>query len=313
MTADLRPVRRIAAYAVCTDPADRVLLIRESAHSGTPGVWTLPGGGVLHGEAPRDTVVREAAAETGARLAPGDVLDVVSDTRAVAHRGVTLHTDRILMSAGLVERSRLEPASPMVDDVAWLTREEAAALQLRPFVAQTLKLPLSTVDLPPELMPDLPGFHIVPAPDGRPTVQRFAVYGLVRDLDERMLLTRVAEGYPGAGSWHLPGGGTDFGEQPADALLRELEEETGQRGRIRGLLGVTSHHEPGQVGPEGFAIDWHGVRPYYDVVVEEPGDVVIGDLGGSTSEARWFDAAEVANLALTRVTSDALDAAGRSQ
>jgi ADP-ribose pyrophosphatase YjhB (NUDIX family) len=311
VTADLRPLRRIAAYAVCTDHAERVLLIRESAQSGTPGVWTLPGGGVLHGEAPRDTIVRESAAETGARLTAGGVLDVVSDTRAVA--GVTLHTDRILFAAGLVGDERLEPSSPMVDQVAWMTRDEAATVQLRPFVAQTLKLPLSTVDQPPEPMPELPGFHIVAAPDGRPTVQRFAVYGLVRDPGERMLLTRVAEGYPGAGSWHLPGGGTDFGEQPADALLRELAEETGQQGRIRGLLGVTSHHEPEQIGPEGFAIDWHGVRPYYDVVVEEPGDVVIADLGGSTSEARWFFAAEVARLAVTRVTTDALLAAGASQ
>jgi 8-oxo-dGTP pyrophosphatase MutT (NUDIX family) len=35
------------------------------------------------------------------------------------------------------------------------------------------------------------------------------------DRRERVLLTRVAPNYPGAGRWHLPGGGTDYGEQPA--------------------------------------------------------------------------------------------------
>lgn len=308
MTAEPKPLRRIAAYAVCTDDAGRVLLIRESVRSGTPGVWTLPGGSVLHGEHPRDAVVREAAAESGLLLRTVAPVDVLADTRSRPQRAVTLHTDRIVFGAEIVS-GEPEPLSPMVDDVRWLTMDEAATLQLRPFVAQILKLPLSTVDLPPEEMPELPGFHIQQAPDGRHTVQRFAAYGLVRDADGRVLLTQVADGYPDAGCWHLPGGGTDFGEQPAQALLRELVEETGQHGRIRSLLGVASHREPEQVGPEGFAIDWHGVRPYYDVVVDEPGDVVLADVGGSTVGARWFDAADVGLLPMTAVTREALHTA----
>ncbi|WP_298324668.1 NUDIX hydrolase [Haloactinopolyspora sp.] len=307
MTAELKPLRRIAAYAVCADDAGHVLLIRESVRSGTPGVWTLPGGSVLHGEHPRDAVVREAAAESGLLLRAGTPIDVLADTRARPHREVTLHTDRIIFRAEVVS-GEPEPLSPMVDEVRWVTTDEAATLQLRPFASQILKLPLSTVDLPPEEMPELPGFHIQQAPDGRHTVQRFAAYGLVRDPRGRVLLTQVAEGYPDAGCWHLPGGGTDFGEQPAQALLRELVEETGQHGRIRSLLGVASHREPEQVGPEGFAIDWHGVRPYYDVIVDEPGEIVLADVGGSTVGARWFDSAEVTELAVTAVTREALHA-----
>ncbi|TDC51373.1 NUDIX hydrolase [Jiangella ureilytica] len=309
MTPQLKPLRRIAAYAVCLDASARVLLIRESVRSGTPGVWTLPGGSVLHGEHPRDAVVREAAAESGLLLRAVTPIDVLADTRARPHREVTLHTDRILFEAEVIS-GEPEPLSPMVDDVRWVSLDEAATLQLRPFVAQILKLPLSTVDLPPERMPELPGFHIQQAPDGRHTVQRFAAYGLVRDPHGRILLTQVADGYPDAGCWHLPGGGTDFGEQPSQALLRELHEETGQVGRVRRLLGVASHREPEQVGPEGFAIDWHGVRPYYDVVVDEPAEVVLADVGGSTVGARWFDPAQVAGLALTAVTTEALRAAG---
>lgn len=307
MTPALQPLRRIAAYAVCLDQAGRVLLIRESMRSGTPGVWTLPGGSVLHGEHPRDAVVREAAAESGLLLRAVAPIDVVADTRARPHRQVTLHTDRILFEAEVIS-GEPEPLSPMVDEVGWVSLEEAATLQLRPFASQVLKLPLSTVDLPPEEMPELPGFHIQQAPDGRHTVQRFAAYGLVRDPRGRILLTQVAAGYPDAGCWHLPGGGTDFGEQPAQALLRELHEETGQVGRVRRLLGVASHREPEQVGPEGFAIDWHGVRPYYEVVVDEPAEVRLADVGGSTVGSRWFDPADVRTLPLTAVTGEALRA-----
>ncbi|WP_106538386.1 NUDIX hydrolase [Haloactinopolyspora alba] len=309
MTAELTPLRRIAAYAACTDDNGHVLLIRESVRSGTPGVWTLPGGSVLHGEHPRDAVVREAAAESGLLLRANAALDVLADTRARRQRQVTLHTDRVVFAAQVIS-GEPEPLSPTVDDVRWISMEEAETLQLRPFVAQILKLPLSTVDLPPEQMPDFPGFDIQQAPDGRHTVQRFAAYGLVRDVAGRVLLTQVAPGYPDAGCWHLPGGGTDFGEQPAQALLRELAEETGQTGRIHALLGVASHREPEQIGPEGFAIDWHGVRPYYDVVVDDPTEVVLADVGGSTTGARWFDPAEVEELPKTAVTVEALRAVG---
>ncbi|NED97195.1 NUDIX domain-containing protein [Phytoactinopolyspora alkaliphila] len=316
MTAELTPLRRIAAYAICSDHEGRILLIRESAQSGTPGVWTLPGGSVQQGEHPESAVEREAMAETGMSLRAQGIVDVTADTRELRHRGVTLHTDRIIYQAQPVREGAHaddavapRPVSPMVDAAEWLSRDEAATLQLRPFAAQALKLPLSAVDLPPEQMPELPGFHIVESPDGRPTVQRFAAYGLVRDPDGRLLLTLVADGYPGAGHWHLPGGGTDFGEQPAQALLRELEEEAGQVGRVRGLLGLTSHHAPEEVGPEGFPIDLHGVRPFYDVAVDEPRPLNVTDVGGSTAAVRWFTPDEACWLPLTAVTAEAFDAA----
>ncbi|WP_166349812.1 NUDIX hydrolase [Phytoactinopolyspora limicola] len=308
MTTELTPLRRVAAYAICVDEHERVLLMRESANSGTPGVWTLPGGSVTQGEHPEVAVRREAVTETGVEVRVESVVDVVADTRELRHRGVTLHTDRIIFGARSASGGDLRIGSPMVDEAAWLSVDEAAAVQLRPFVAQALKLPLSAVDMPPEQMPELPGFHIVES-NGRPTVQRFAVYGLVRDPFGRVLLTQVADGYPGAGSWHLPGGGSDFGEQPAQALLRELEEETGQVGRVRSLLGVASHHEPAQVGPEGFPIDWHGIRPYYDVAVDDPGTLRVVDEGGSTVGARWFTPDEASWLSLTAVTAEAFDAA----
>ena len=129
------------------------------------------------------------------------------------------------------------------------------------------------------------------------------------DGRQRVLLTRVAPNYPGAGQWHLPGGGTDYGEQPGAALIRELVEETGQRGRLVELLGVASHRDPASLGPEGYPIDWHGVRAFYRVKVDRATRPKVHDRGGSTSEARWVSA-ERGRLAfgpdeVTEVTAEA--------
>jgi len=51
-------------------------------------------------------------------------------------------------------------------------------------------------------------------------------YGLCFDQDGRLLLTRVLGG-PDAGKWTLPGGGVRWGEDPEQAVRREMEEETG--------------------------------------------------------------------------------------
>jgi ADP-ribose pyrophosphatase YjhB (NUDIX family) len=145
--------------------------------------------------------------------------------------------------------------------------------------------------------------------------QRFAAYAIATDPGDRLLLTRIAPGYPGAGRWHLPGGGTDYGEQPGAALIRELLEETGQQGRLLELLGVASHRDAASLGPEGYPIDWHGVRAFYRVAVEAPTEVTVGDVGGSTSEARWMTREELADIPdsqLTEVTAEALQAARRS-
>ncbi|MEV4638197.1 NUDIX domain-containing protein [Actinoplanes sp. NPDC049548] len=313
MTPALEPLRRIAAYAVAADPHGRVLLVRASTRSGTPGVWSLPGGAVDHGEDPNHTVVRETAAETGLSVAVTGLRDVLADMRSLPHRGVTIHTDRLIYEVSVRGGNLIDRVGQPTDIARWHTLEEAQELRLRPFTAAALGLPAASADLRPEEVPDFPSFYAYPGPDGLHRAQRFAAYAIATDPHDRLLLTRIAPGYPGEGCWHLPGGGTDYGEQPGPALIRELVEETGQEGRLVELLGVASHRDAASLGPEGYPIDWHGVRAFYRVLVDAPTEVTVKDVGGSTSEACWMALKDVAALPadrLTEVTAEALQAAG---
>jgi len=309
VTPALQPLRRIAAYCLCAD-GDTFLLVRASAKSGTPGVWSLPGGAVDHGEHPVDTVVRETAAETGLSVAVVKLRDVLADMRALPARGLTIHTDRLIYEVSVRGGAMRDRVGQPTDLARWVTLEEAQHLPLRRFTADALGLPDATADIRPDGTPEVPSFYAVPGPDGLHRAQRFAAYAVCTDRRNRVLLTRIADGYPGGGCWHLPGGGTDFGEQPGVALIRELVEETGQEGRVVELLGVASHRDAAQLGPEGYPIDWHGVRAFYRVHVARSTRPVIHDVGGSTAEACWFDPDDLDELPLTEVTEEALRGVG---
>ena len=273
-----------------------MLLARNSAASEFPGLWGLPGGGVEQGEHPDDAVVREFAEETGLTVRATGLHAVLSDVARLPSSGDLEHTDRLIYDvtpAGGELRAELDGTT---DRVAWVKPDDRP---LMPFTARLLGRPVPPADLPGE--PDAP-------PAARPArVQRFGAYALATDPDGRILLTRIAEGYPGAGLWHLPGGGTDHGEAPEEALARELYEETSQRGRVTGLLDVSHRYDPGALGPEGVPIDWHVVRVLFRVSVDLPTEAVVTEAaGGSTAAAGWFSAAEVGNLRLSEVARSAV-------
>jgi 8-oxo-dGTP diphosphatase len=302
----LMPIRRIAAYGICADVAGRYLLVRASSSSGTPGVWSLPGGAVDHGEHPFDTVVRETAAETGLSVAVARLVDVQADLRALPDRGVNIHTDRLIYAVTLRGGSLRDRVDQPTDLARFVAAGELPELPLRPFTAAALGHPAAAVDERPDDPGELPSFIVVPQPDGLHRAQRFAAYAVAKDPRGRILLTQIADGYPGGGRWHLPGGGTDYGEQPGAAVIREIAEETGQRGRLLDLLGVASHRDAASLGPEGYPIDWHGVRAFYRVIVDQPTRPRVLDSGGSTAAARWFRTDQLADLPVTEVTQEAL-------
>lgn len=57
----MKPTFTMGAFAIITDSEKRVLLCLRQDYD----LWNLPGGGVEHGEAPWDCVVREVKEETG--------------------------------------------------------------------------------------------------------------------------------------------------------------------------------------------------------------------------------------------------------
>lgn len=80
--ADVTRTQRLGAYAVVID-GERMLLTRISPVGYPSGAWTLPGGGVDHGESPHDAVVRELYEETGLRAISSRLVDV-HDVHVVA-------------------------------------------------------------------------------------------------------------------------------------------------------------------------------------------------------------------------------------
>lgn len=124
---------------------------------------------------------------------------------------------------------------------------------------------------------------------------RLAAYGVVTD-GNRILLCRVARGFPGQGHWTLPGGGLDFGEDPADGVLREIHEETGLRATLGPLLEVDARHIPAADNHADEHLHW--IRLLF--VAEVPTDVEphVVDVDGSTDDVRWFTAEETAQVEL---------------
>lgn len=140
--------------------------------------------------------------------------------------------------------------------------------------------------------------------------QRIAAYAVVRS-SRGVLMTELSARTNAAGLWNLPGGGLDPGEEPSDAVVREVHEETAQRVADVRLLTVMTRHWVGRA-PSGRVEDFHAVRLFHTATCAEPTDPVVLDVGGSTSAARWVTKTELARLPLASSVPDALAVAGGS-
>lgn len=205
--------------------------------------------------------LREAARLPAA--APLTAVDVRTETVTVQHGDhvLDMHIDRIYYAT--------PTTSPATHSLA-----EALALPSRP--------------TPEELVPE----EVLPAT----ALRRFAVYGLVTDPAARLLLSRIAPGYPGEGTWHLPGGGVAHGEDIRTALIREIAEESSQEAQPGRLLAVTHHYRN---HPDGPYTDIYSLWVFFHAHVDDPGPVRVAETDGSTIEASWFSPEQLPHLRLS--------------
>ena len=139
-----------------------------------------------------------------------------------------------------------------------------------------------------------------PAALGRYT--RVAAYVRCEDEDGRILLCRLGPDEPDPGAWTLPGGGLEFGEEPAAGALRELEEECGLVGELEGLLGVDSRHYPAAATASGREV--HAIRIVYRARIV--GGTLRDEVAGSTDRCAWLGPAELRTARLVDLVRFAL-------
>ena len=118
------------------------------------------------------------------------------------------------------------------------------------------------------------------------------VGAVVTDRQGRLLM--IKRGHePGAGLWSIPGGRIESGETDAEALVREMSEETGLAVEVGRLIGRVR-----RPGPNGTVID---IRDYAATVTGgtlRPGD--------DAADARWVETADLDSLAITEGLIEAL-------
>ena len=108
--------------------------------------------------------------------------------------------------------------------------------------------------------------------------------GALAVLDGDLLLVRRGRG-AAAGQWSVPGGRVEPGEMLAEAVVRELREETALDGVCGSLVGWVERIDD----------DAHYVILDFEVTVLEHGVPRAGD---DAAEARWVPLEEVPEMAL---------------
>lgn len=111
------------------------------------------------------------------------------------------------------------------------------------------------------------------------------VTAVIREGD-RFLLARTA----GSDEWGLLGGGVEPGEDPDEAIVRELQEEIGARVRVTGIVGAYGGESLVVTYPNGDRVSYVSTAfacELLDPPVPDEDEVV---------EVGWFTRAEIAEL-----------------
>jgi 8-oxo-dGTP diphosphatase len=137
-----RQVTRVAAYALCVDEADRILLARLTYPEVKAGWWTLPGGGIDFGEMPTEAVLRELTEETGLTGAIQSLAGVESWVR----RGPVPGSVDDFQAIQIIYRVRVtggtlsDELEGSTDASAWFSRAELAEIKIVELVEAGLRI-----------------------------------------------------------------------------------------------------------------------------------------------------------------------------
>lgn len=110
--------------------------------------------------------------------------------------------------------------------------------------------------------------------------------GAIAVTGERLLLVRRGHG-PAAGKWSVPGGRVEAGETLAEAVVRELAEETGIEAVCDRLVGWVE-----RIGPTSHYV----ILDFAVTVLVDPEVPPIA--GSDAAEAAWVALDQVAYLSL---------------
>lgn len=123
---------------------------------------------------------------------------------------------------------------------------------------------------------------------------------LVRDGDRILLVLRGRP--PLQGYWSLPGGGVELGESLAEAVIREVSEETGLRVEPTRFLGYA----------DAINYDDAGRVQFHYVIMHFESRLLGGRLkaGDDAADVRWATPAEARQLQITDTVERALNWAG---
>ncbi|MGW4412727.1 NUDIX hydrolase [Nonomuraea sp. NPDC004702] len=127
-------------------------------------------------------------------------------------------------------------------------------------------------------------------------IQRVGAYAICVGEEASILLSRYAA--PDC-RWGPPGGGVEHGEHPADAVVREVHEETGYLVKVVRLLGV---HSNVWLSPDA---EIHATNLLYEVAVV--GGFLQNETGGSSDQAAWISLAELPERRRTELLDVGLD------
>lgn len=131
---------------------------------------------------------------------------------------------------------------------------------------------------------------------------RVAAYAVVTDDEGKVLLARWTEGRRVA--WTMPGGGLEDGEDPEDAVRREVREETGYTVHVEELLGIHSRVIPAGRRVKKADTPLHTLRIVYRAKIS--GGKLRFEANGSTDMAGWFTIPAVAALQRVKLVDIAL-------